>query len=82
MWEQSPGWWIEQGEGWFARAFVAQGMEWTYRDQIRRWEKGEGRDLGVGVGWSLEEDELVTNFRDRLFELGGRLLEAEIITIT
>ncbi len=57
-------------------------MEWTYRDQIRRWEKGEGRDLGVGVGWSLEEDELVTNFRDRLFELGGRLLEAEIITIT
>lgn len=81
MWEQSPRWWIEEGREWVAKGLVIDGMRWAYADRIRRWEKGEGRDLGEGVGWSLEEGELVTNFRDRLFELGGRLLEAEIITI-
>jgi hypothetical protein len=78
MWQQSPGWWAEREQQWVVYQYLIAGMRWAYNDQARRWEKGEDRQLGKGVGWSLVEGDVVTDFRDRLFELGGRLVEAEL----
>jgi hypothetical protein len=77
LWEQSPGWWAEQ-EQWFNLGFAVRAIRWAYDDQIKRWEKGEGRKLGSGVGWGMNEDiGLLVSFSERLFEQGARFYEAE-----
>ena len=76
--EMSPGWWAEkEGEsiGW---SLPISAMRWAYRDQVSRWETGEGRRLGKGIGWAMGEGVLMTDFSERLFEMGGRVAEAEI----
>jgi hypothetical protein len=82
----SPGWWAEKeqggpyyarGQGWPAFMMAVPAIRWAYRNQVRRWEKAEGRKLGSGVGWARDEPQLLTDFSNRLFELGGRFYEAE-----
>lgn len=46
-------------------------------NQVKRWEAGEGRKLGKGVGWALNEGEFLSDFTERLFEQGARFYEAE-----
>lgn len=58
--------------------FAIGAIRWAYLEQVGRWEVAEGRELGVGVGFSpLEEGELATHFAERLFEEGGRFAETE-----
>ena len=74
----SDGFWseLEQRSLWNQR--VIKAMRWAYLDQVRRWEKAEGRRMGSGVGFSpLTEGRLVDRFADLLFENGARFLETE-----
>jgi hypothetical protein len=85
---RSPGWWaaierggvlLEREQGWPAFAMAVPAIRWAYKDQVRRWEKGEGRRLGTYDEWTTDGPlgRIPTNLADRLFEQGGRFYETE-----
>jgi hypothetical protein len=75
----SEGWWRELELRSLWNQDTIRAIRWAYRDQVRRWEAAEGREMGSGVGFaSLDElGPLVQRFDDLLFEHGGRFLETE-----
>ena len=74
----SEGFWreMELMSLWNRHAIAA--IRWAYKDQVHRWERAEGREMGQGVGFSPHtEGRLVEKFADLLFENGGRFFETE-----
>jgi hypothetical protein len=39
--EPSPGWWRERERTGLSPLFAINAIRWAYRNQIKRWEKGE-----------------------------------------